>query len=323
MVNNFHELKERLRKSVYEVGLKKTFKKVVWELLVGQLQQEISSRRLDKAFRKHVGVPMFREIDFHVLNLPGKGVLFLNPLDEGFSKEFSLYGFREPLNTYFVYNSVKGRKVLDIGSNLGYFPLVELNAGAKYVIAIEPVPTTFKFLQRNLAPYKDKTILLNVAISAKNGTLELYVPRKFNLATAIYVPDSKKIQCRALSLSSVMEQYDDIDTIRMDVEGYEYEILMTGIPENVECICIELHDTLGLKKTRKLLSFLEKSGFIAKWSIREIPLRYYSLIQIITLKKAYKILKEFGQASVEADIPLSDIAQSNYPHLRHLILERV
>jgi len=323
MMDIFHKSKERLQKSIKEIGVKETFKKGLSGLLFELLLQEMSNRRLDKSFRKCYYSPFFREIDFHALNLEGSGGLWLNPLDEGFSKEFFLYGFREPLNTYFIYHNVRGHKVLDIGSNLGYFPIIELNAGAKQVIAMEPVPMTFRFLKRNLAPYNSKVVIINAAISNRNGNLELFIPRKFNLASAIHTTDSifKRIQCPAYSLSTIAEQYD-FDTLRMDIEGFEYEVLIEGIPENIKYIFMELHDSLGLKKTQRLLLFLEKQGFIAKYSIREIPLKFYPFIKNLNLQNAFSILRTFNQTTVESNIMLSEIAQMQL-HLRHLILERI
>ena len=86
-----------------------------------------------KKNKVHFAEPIWRDINFKALNLDASAKLLLNPLDEGFSKEFYLYGFREPLNTFAIFNNVTKSQpiVLDVGGNLGYFPLVELAAGAR------------------------------------------------------------------------------------------------------------------------------------------------------------------------------------------------
>ena len=55
---------------------------------------------------------VWRKINFSALNLhsDSESRLLLNPIDEGFSKEFYLYGFREPLNTFAIFNKIKRKK---------------------------------------------------------------------------------------------------------------------------------------------------------------------------------------------------------------------
>ena len=64
--------------------------------------------------------------------------------------------------------------VLDIGGNLGYFSIIELQAGAKKVISVEPVPSTFRLLSKTLEGYKEAKPL-NIAISDSKESLKLYV----------------------------------------------------------------------------------------------------------------------------------------------------
>ena len=49
---------------------------------------------------------VWRDINFKALGLNARAKLLLNPLDEGFSKEFYLYGFREPLNIDSIYTQL-------------------------------------------------------------------------------------------------------------------------------------------------------------------------------------------------------------------------
>ena len=88
------------------------------------------------------------ELDFKSLNIAPKidnSFLYLNPNDEGISVDLYAWGFREPINTFMLFKFMLTEKkdldgVIDIGSNLGYFPLIELASGVRQVIAIEPVP---------------------------------------------------------------------------------------------------------------------------------------------------------------------------------------
>jgi hypothetical protein len=102
------------------------------------LKRQLSKRFLVKKQNLTIDDNTWREINFKSLNLYGLAWLLLNPADTGFSREFNVYGFREPLNIFAFFYDVAKKKpvVLDVGGNLGYFALVELQAGAKKVVAV-------------------------------------------------------------------------------------------------------------------------------------------------------------------------------------------
>ena len=52
---------------------------------------------------------------------------------------------------------------------------------------------------------------------------------------------------------------DKIDYLKMDIEGAEYEVLMNADLKNVEYICIEIHNMLGLEKITQLKNKLLKT----------------------------------------------------------------
>ena len=185
-----------------------------------------------KRGKKRFARPVWREINFKALELEGSAKLLLNPLDEGFSREFSVYGFREPLNTFAIFNAVAKSKpvVLDIGGNLGYFPLVEHEAGAKKVVVLEPVPLTFSYLSKTLKSL-EQLETMNVAISDGPDSLTLYSTEERNMTsfsklmlTVNRHAVSEEIHAKAVTLNCVAEK-EPIAMIRMDIEGYEYHIL--------------------------------------------------------------------------------------------------
>jgi tRNA1(Val) A37 N6-methylase TrmN6 len=130
-------------------------------------------------------VPPEREINLRALGIKSKMPikLSLNPRDQGFSKEFSLYGFREILNSLFVYYIVRKYRpsvVMDIGANLGYYVALEALAGAEKIIAVEPVPLTYSYLCRNLKT-NENAVALNVAVADRDGEVSMTVSDSFNI----------------------------------------------------------------------------------------------------------------------------------------------
>ena len=285
---------------------------------------------------------VWREINFNALNLGSFSMpdssykILLNPVDEGFSREFCMYGFREPLNTFAIFNTIKKKKpfVLDIGSNLGYFSLIELAASAKHVIAVEPVPLTFSFLTRTLKKYHNVTAL-NIAMSDKEEMLKLYVAKKFNVTSsqAGVLKDGgheifKEIFVQALPLSSICEKYP-VEMIRLDLEGHEYRLLSGEIPQSVRTICMELHviPPFGREDVKILCQNLQKNGFKISWVIDEMPRGFYPFINAFGLEATYKLInnikkKNLSGISYEKDVDFDCFANTVNRGIIHLILEK-
>ena len=281
--------------------------------------------------------PYWVNIDFEALNLLGQGKLLLNNLDMGFSKEFNAYGFREPLNTYAIYKTVEKEKptVLDIGSNLGYFCLVELQAGAKHVVAIEPVPLTFSLLSKTLCCFKNVTPV-NMAISDRQETLKLYLSDMYNVTSssiALLKNSGHKVigetSVEATSISEMTKRYP-ISMLRMDVEGQEYRILANIIPDPIKIICIELHVIHPYKKTHvtKLLQNLSEQGFEVKVMIKDFPHGFFPIIKRLGLERLYKLVNTLNQKPlkppfVKQNVDLKQlIDEIPEEWVFHLILQR-
>jgi FkbM family methyltransferase len=284
-----------------------------------------------------IEVGSWRKINFKALGLYGSAQLLLNPQDAGFSKEFSVYGFREPLNTYAIFNYVAKNKpaVLDIGGNVGYFPLVELAAGAKQVIVVEPVASTYSYLSKTLKRYK-QVQLFNLAISDRSGLLTLYVAEQRNVTSSSkqIITNSgravlEEITSKADTIESMAEKYP-FNMIRMDVEGHEYRILNGKIPDQVTAINIELHVIPPYSKAlaTKLLEKLYSQNFKATVAIKEMSYGYYPLIKGLGLKTTYKlattILSKIPSCpNVQTNLSLKElINQVPKKAVIHLLLER-
>lgn len=248
-----------------------------------------------------IGQDAWRVFNFKALNINchANAKLLLNPFDSGFSKDFGVYGFREPLNSHAMFKKITEKKpvVLDVGSNLGYFALLEIVAGARKVISIEPVPITFSFLSKTLSPYNNVE-LFNLAMSDEIKDLRLFVGEQKNVTSA----DSEmlnrfgqkitdEIIVKTLDLTKAAKDFP-FTMIRMDVEGHEYKIFNNrNVPEQLTCICIELHVLHPYNKSHaiRFLTNLANQGFHASTVINEMNNSDYPLIQALGLKEAYNL----------------------------------
>jgi len=262
-----------------------------------------------KALKK-LSVPRIKKrLDLKAIGVSNsKSTIHLNPNDEGLSAQLLAYGFREPLNCYLLSQFIKKENfdvILDVGSNIGYFPIIELESGAKRVIVVEPVPETFRFLHKNMERYPNVSEL-NVAVSANNRKETLYIPTQRNLATIIpdekYLEEAKtsienKITVQALTLQTIIDKvgiHGCSVLLRMDVEGYE-RVIGYNLPEEIKAISLEFHrPVIGYEESMKLLDYWEESGFEVVMLSRELDglAPFIKKFGVMPVLRAYELVNK-------------------------------
>ena len=262
-----------------------------------------------KALKK-LSVPRIKKrLDLKAIGVSNsKSTIHLNPNDEGLSAQLLAYGFREPLNCYLLSQFIKKENfdvILDVGSNIGYFPIIELESGAKRVIVVEPVPETFRFLHKNMERYPNVSEL-NVAVSANNRKETLYIPTQRNLATMIpdekYLEEAKtsienKITVQALTLQTIIDKvgiHGCSVLLRMDVEGYE-RVIGYNLPEEIKAISLEFHrPVIGYEESMRLLNYWEESGFEVVMLSRELDglAPFIKKFGVMPVLRAYELVNK-------------------------------
>jgi FkbM family methyltransferase len=205
----------------------------------------------------------------------------VNPEDQGLSNQLLTQGIREPINCYFLAKHIKSTQtsVLDIGGNIGYFPIIEVLSGAKEVTVYEPVTETFEFLTKNVASFKNVKYY-NMGIGETSGKKTIYIPNRRNNASLeprkqymkqkdIRITKTQKVEI--ITLADACNRISDNSVLcRMDVEGYESKIL-ANIPERVKGLSFEFHtEILGKNESINLIEKLENSGFEIALMTREL-----------------------------------------------------
>jgi len=221
--------------------------------------------------------------------------MYLDPLDEGISSELLIYKRREPYSTEYLRSFLReGDLAIDIGSNIGYYVLLE----SKYIkngtiYAIEPIESNFNLLKMNL----DLNGAINVrtfryAISDKREKVKMYVCDKSNWASLYEHPMEQpkaEIEVEAMTLDDFVEEEMGgvMPTfIRMDVEGGEYRIFngMERVLENSDHlrIFLELHPFLS--EEDRVFDFLDRleDDFYLRKAFLEPPMHYYRNVRLIT-----------------------------------------
>ena len=206
--------------------------------------------------------------------------------DEGLSKQLTAFRFREPLNWKNYYDYVESKDiVLDIGANIGLFSI--LSCKAKEIICVEPVEECMPILKKNLENNNMEAIIINKAVGEN---VKIEKAEHINLSKV----SDNGVLVESETLKELCDKHNPT-LLRMDVEGYEYEILKEGIPACIKKICLEFHtDLLGNEKVIELINIFEKNNFKIDIMIEDLPLRLYpyynflkltGLIKLITYKK--------------------------------------
>ena len=197
-------------------------------------------------------------------------------VDDGISRFLIISDIREAYITGTVKKELhKGNIVVDIGANIGYYALLEakLVCDEGKVYAIEPIPDCIELLKENIRLNNYSNIEIHqLAIGDKSGVAAMYVGKWLNRSQMkeldIYKPEllDHEISVQVSTLDDFMENKPYPDVIRMDVEGYEYQIIkgMKGILEEKLPLKLfmEFHFyLLGKQKSLELLRTLKSAGF--------------------------------------------------------------
>jgi FkbM family methyltransferase len=207
------------------------------------------------------------------------------------------YRWREPYNSLLVYNFVKKEDVvLDIGANLGYFTLLCKNA--KKIICVEPIPQVISVLKRNIKEnnLKGKTKVIQGAVSRNKGKLFLEIQDSLNTSRIVKEKSKGVIEVSSYSLNDLVKK-EKANFLRMDVEGYEHEILYDNIPKQVNKIAMEFHtEILTDKEMKDLLNYFGEEGFKVKYFLSDVPDKlhdYFNFLEKTGLSNLFKTIKEY------------------------------
>lgn len=170
-----------------------------------------------------------------------------------------IYGF---LNEDYSRLPVKGRTVIDVGSNIGdtaiYFALL----GAKKIIGLEPFPKNYELANKNIITnnLSDKIIMLLAGCSSEKRFIKIDPDYESNLESKLVEFQHGK-QIPLLTLEDVINQYNipSDSILKMDCEGCENEIIGSASNEVLQRFShmqIEYHHGYIMLKKK-----LEESGF--------------------------------------------------------------
>lgn len=120
------------------------------------------------------------------------------------------------------------RAAVDIGANRGLYTYF-LSGFCKKVVSFEPQPWCFAKIATYATYAKQNITAHNVGLSSAAGSLDLYIPRDSDgaildgLASFRHTNNSDRLEVPVKRLDDYA--LAEVDFIKIDVEGHEYEVL--------------------------------------------------------------------------------------------------
>lgn len=164
------------------------------------------------------------------------------------------------------------RFILDAGANIGLFMLYAArSAPASKIYCIEPFPSTFDRLgevvrDNNLS---DRAACFNIALTGNTGNFVMRCTSRPSQRRQVFSTDATGVSSVAISgitLGNWMEheQIAELDLMKMDIEGSEYEVLLStpaAILKRIRRIVLEYHNNSPQYNKNHLREHLQTANF--------------------------------------------------------------
>jgi len=265
----------RIRKAITKHGFKGTLL-ILANKLISMLSHVYGSGIV--AIRSHTAVQ-----DMMLLKVQNRPMV-VSLKDVGISRELLLHGIHEAASTQELLNILRpGMVIVEIGANIGYYCLVALNVMGRQgrIYAFEPSEENMRLLRTNVAINDLEGFITTIpkAVGNINGQQSFYIMSKRNMSSFLKREEDNIIKVvDTVSVETVrLDDYfkdieKSIDFVRMDVEGYEFEVIngMKGILQSrnhPSGLFIEVHSHLlnGVGSScRKFVETLIGYGYAVK-----------------------------------------------------------
>ncbi|MCK9344986.1 MAG: FkbM family methyltransferase [Candidatus Pacebacteria bacterium] len=202
--------------------------------------------------------------------------LFISPQNGFIDKHIYLYGVYEPFILDLIAQHLKkGDVFVDIGANIGQHTMFAASVVGTEgkVSSFEPIPRVYNQLldSARINHFEDIIDARNIALGEAPKTETLYVETNNVGGSSIVGPHGKENEEIVINIKrgdDELKDFQRVDMIKMDVEGYEYEVL-AGIQKvlaiHKPVIVMEFSGKLYFEKGRdhgnKIISLLQNLGY--------------------------------------------------------------
>jgi FkbM family methyltransferase len=149
---------------------------------------------------------------------------------------------------------IKGKNILDIGANIGYFSILVSYLSPAKILAVEPLCEAYAWLFYNTLYINNMRTIKLIVAGKDNEIKRIYNPGPdmnvdYTHASNIFNEEKGEI-VETISLKTLLTKFEDNNdvVIKIDTEGAEYDILLNTSFEDmirVSTIYIEIHSRMN------------------------------------------------------------------------------
>jgi len=173
-------------------------------------------------------------------------------------------------NIYFTPSEIsQARTIIDPGAHVGSFTLYAIlhaREGA-YIVAVEPNPSSFRVLLRNIGTYRTmiaskrlRVSALRKAVAREEGQRLLKITTWSETPYLTSEQMSDTIMVNTVSMRRLLQDVQSPVIVKMDIEGEEYELFEEDHwLQGIDALAIETHRGQGT-----IISKLYGNGFLPK-----------------------------------------------------------
>jgi FkbM family methyltransferase len=203
-----------------------------------------------------------------------------------------LYKFNKSYMIFKVFPQLNKKSIfIDIGANVGFVTQYITDKYNCKIYAYEPHPKAYSYLKKKFINNK-KIEIINKAVSNKSGTSKIYFHEKDNDEVTIKYSEATSLDKNKINISvdrhknvslvnikELINSFDFIDCIKIDIEGHEYLILddLINNKKKIGKVICELHgnynDSKNInyrKKYIETINLLKKNNLLNSWFIEWI-----------------------------------------------------
>ncbi len=164
---------------------------------------------------------------------------------------------------------IKDKIVLDIGGYIGDTAVYFSNLGASMVYVYEPHPALYHMLVKNIELNNLKNVkTVNYGASNENSIISTKEDNVYSGPTGTFglnlskEREGKKVEIRTISFKEIIESIGEIDFMKMDCEGCEFQALLSCDRlhlKRIKKMVVEYHSN-----PERIITHLGKNGFSVK-----------------------------------------------------------
>lgn len=185
-----------------------------------------------------------------------------------------------------------------IGEDISFDKGIIRETGAR-VYGFDPTPKSIKWVDKNKIPGFE---FMDYGIGVKDGFSKLYLPKNPEHVSGSVVETTniskEYVRVELKSLRTIMKElgHEEIDVLKFDIEGLEYEVLSNILNDEIRIdqILVEFHERFledGKRRRKDLQKLLYLKGykrFAVSKSGQEVSFMHKSLYNELLTKKNKK-----------------------------------